>query len=51
MLKLITEANQLMDNRKSKKNKNKIPHLVFIDLKSAFDTVNWQVLGTRMRSY
>ena len=51
MLKLITEANQLMDNRKTRKNKEKIPQLVFIDLKSAFDTVNWQILGKRMRRY
>ena len=40
-----------MDNRKSRKNKKMIPHLVFIDLKSAFDTVNWQILGKRMRKY
>ena len=51
MLKLITEASQLMDNRKTRKNKEKIPQLVFIDLKSAFDTVNWQILGKRMRRY
>jgi hypothetical protein len=40
-----------MDNRISRKNKKKIPQLVFIDLKSAFDTVNWQILGKRMRRY
>ena len=33
------------------KNKKKIPQLVFIDLKSAFNTVNWQFLVVRMRRY
>ena len=40
-----------MENRRTKKDKGKIPHLIFVDLKSAFDSVNWLILGRRLRLY
>ena len=39
----------MMENRRTRKNKNDIPHLIFVDLKSAFDTVNWKILYKRLR--
>jgi hypothetical protein len=45
------EAQQLIENRKTRRNKVNVPHLILVDLKSAFDSVNWKILGQRLKQY
>jgi hypothetical protein len=51
ILKLILEAQQLMENRKTRRNKVNVPHLILVDLKSAFDSINWKIIGKRLKKF